>query len=281
MHPRIHNHDLVLSNLSMDIVLGLPRSMSGKCLIFMVVDRFSRMAHFILFHKVYDACLMANHFFKEVVRLHGLPRTIVSKRDSKTLRSKLGSKHLFSTTCHPVIDGAQSMVLALKGRCYIVDGGGGSLTATFATSAIAAQMGSPTFSDLYTNEGITLIKVPKSNIASAKVHSPMVMPNIWELVVGIFVGFELSTTTTSFTPLVAANPLTPNYRVLLAILEIKFLAVTGVLSIKAPPLAVQPVLGSSIHREGECLHLDVVFRDFIRPHGGTHDMGLLKILIII
>ena len=56
------------------------------------------MAHFI----------PSNLFFKEVVRLHGLPRSIVSDRDVKlvsyfwkVLWGKLGTKLLFSTTCHP------------------------------------------------------------------------------------------------------------------------------------------------------------------------------------
>ncbi|RDX93164.1 hypothetical protein CR513_24610, partial [Mucuna pruriens] len=88
-------------DLSMNFVLGLPRFKNGRDSIFVVVDRFSRMAHFIPFHKVYHACIVANLFVKEVVRLYGLPKTIISNRDS----IKLGTKLLCSTTCHPQTDG--------------------------------------------------------------------------------------------------------------------------------------------------------------------------------
>jgi len=66
----------------MNFVLSLPKTVR-KHDSMLVVERFSKMAHFLPYSKTSDTSRIAMIHFDEVVRLHELPKTIVSNRDVK------------------------------------------------------------------------------------------------------------------------------------------------------------------------------------------------------
>jgi hypothetical protein len=96
----------------MDFIIGLPNTSRQHDYIMVVVDKLSKVTHFIhvkFTHKIDD---IAKIFMKEIFRLHGLPKAIVSNMDTKftsnfwkSLFEDLGTQLNFSTTYHPQIDG--------------------------------------------------------------------------------------------------------------------------------------------------------------------------------
>jgi len=64
-------------------VLGLPKTLRKYDFVLVIVDRFSKMAHFLPCSRTADAFRVAKIFFDGVVKLHGLPKTSVSDRDVK------------------------------------------------------------------------------------------------------------------------------------------------------------------------------------------------------
>jgi hypothetical protein len=73
------------ADISMDFVLGFSRTKRGRDSIFVVVDRFSKMAHLFPVIRATMLLILLTYFFQEIVRLHGMPSTIVSNRDAKFL----------------------------------------------------------------------------------------------------------------------------------------------------------------------------------------------------
>ncbi|KAL0532570.1 hypothetical protein IC582_031294 [Cucumis melo] len=99
-------------NVSMDFITGLPRTLRGFTVIWVVVDRLTKSAHFVPGKSTYTASKWAQLYMSEIVRLHGVPVSIVSDRDArftskfwKGLQTAMVTRLDFSTAFHPQTDG--------------------------------------------------------------------------------------------------------------------------------------------------------------------------------
>ncbi|GAU17006.1 hypothetical protein TSUD_37640 [Trifolium subterraneum] len=120
----------IWEDLSIDFITGLPKS-RGFDAILVVVDRLSKYSHFILLKHPYNAKTIAEVFVKEVVRLHGIPHSIVSDRDPLFVSNfwlelfKLqGTKLQMSSAYHPESDGQTEVInrcLESYLRCFAAD----------------------------------------------------------------------------------------------------------------------------------------------------------------
>lgn len=106
----------VWTDISMDFIEGLPLS-QGKFAIMVVVDRLTKYAHFIPLKHPYTAITVAKVFLEQIVRLHGIPKSIVSDRDKifissfwKTLFQLQGTTLCMSSSYHPQTDGQTEVV---------------------------------------------------------------------------------------------------------------------------------------------------------------------------
>jgi hypothetical protein len=103
-------------SISMGLITGLPK-MQGKDCIFVVVDRLTKFAHFFAIATDFSATQVAELFFREIFRLHGLPKTIVSDRDSRFMSTfwqelfrLVGMALTPTTNYHPQTDGQTEII---------------------------------------------------------------------------------------------------------------------------------------------------------------------------
>ena len=71
----------------MDFVVGLPKTMGKYDSIWVIVDRLTKSAHFIPVKVTYNAEKLAKIYISEIVRLYGVPLSIISDRGRSLLLS--------------------------------------------------------------------------------------------------------------------------------------------------------------------------------------------------
>jgi hypothetical protein len=94
--------------ISMDFIVGLPTMQSGYDCIWLIVDRFSKVAHFIPVKTTYKGAKLAELYIARIVCLHGVPKKIVSDRGTQftsrfweNLHEAMDTKLNFSSAYHP------------------------------------------------------------------------------------------------------------------------------------------------------------------------------------
>jgi hypothetical protein len=94
--------------IGMDFIVGLPRTPAGYDSIWVIVDRLTKVAHFIPVRTNYTGAKLAELYMTRIVCLHGVPKKIVSDRGSqftsqfwKKLHESSDTQLNFSSAYHP------------------------------------------------------------------------------------------------------------------------------------------------------------------------------------
>ena len=99
-------------HITMDFVTHLPRTSRKHDAIWVIVDRLTKSAHFLAVRMTFTLEELCRFYIREIVRLHGVPVSIVSDRDPrftaqfwKSFQKAMGTQLSMSTAFHPQTDG--------------------------------------------------------------------------------------------------------------------------------------------------------------------------------
>ena len=85
-------------DMTMNFIIGLPKSFRGNDSIWVIVDRFSKTAHFLAMKKKQSVESLARLYVENIVKLHGVPKSIISDRDPRfTSRLWQGLQNAFES----------------------------------------------------------------------------------------------------------------------------------------------------------------------------------------
>jgi hypothetical protein len=103
--------------ITMDFIMGLPRTQSGYDSTWVIMDRLTKVAHFIPIKTTYSGPQLVELFMSRIVCLHGVPKKIVSDRGTQftskfweRLHETLDTQLCFSSAYHPQTDGQTKRV---------------------------------------------------------------------------------------------------------------------------------------------------------------------------
>ena len=107
-----------VGNITMDFVSGFPLTQRKHDSVWVIVDKLTKSAHFLPVRLDYSMDRLAELYVNEIVRLHGIPLSIVSDCDPrftsrfwKELQSAMGTRLNFSTAFHPQTDGQSERLI--------------------------------------------------------------------------------------------------------------------------------------------------------------------------
>ncbi|KAL4309920.1 hypothetical protein GQ457_01G022410 [Hibiscus cannabinus] len=115
----------------MDFVSGLPLTPKKNDAISVIIDRFTKSTHFLHIRMDFDYKRLDDFYIKEVIRLHGVPKSIISDHDprfasrfGKSLQNALGTQVKLSSAFHPQTDGQFEQVIQILEhmlRSYVIE----------------------------------------------------------------------------------------------------------------------------------------------------------------